>query len=68
MQRGDPAWIGYIYAFSIFIGVVRILPHIILHIMFLDTHTLVFALLTLDFWWMVVADHPRHQKGQYMFK
>ncbi|KAL9271615.1 ABC transporter C family member 1-like protein, partial [Drosera capensis] len=22
MQRGDPAWIGYIYAFSIFVGVV----------------------------------------------
>lgn len=22
MQQGDPAWIGYIYAFSIFVGVV----------------------------------------------
>ena len=25
MQQGDPAWIGYIYAFSIFVGVVGIL-------------------------------------------
>lgn len=23
MQQGDPAWMGYIYAFSIFVGVVR---------------------------------------------
>lgn len=23
MQEGGPAWIGYIYAFSIFVGVVR---------------------------------------------
>lgn len=23
MQQGDPAWIGYIYAFCIFVGVVR---------------------------------------------
>lgn len=29
MQRGDPAWIGYMYAFSIFVGVVWILSHII---------------------------------------
>lgn len=25
MQQGDPTWIGYIYAFSIFAGVVRFL-------------------------------------------
>ena len=25
MQQGDPAWVGYIYAFSIFLGVVRLL-------------------------------------------
>lgn len=25
MQQGDPAWIGYIYAFSIFVGVVLFL-------------------------------------------
>lgn len=23
MQRGDPSWVGYIYAFFIFVGVVR---------------------------------------------
>lgn len=23
MQRGEPAWIGYVYAFSILLGVVR---------------------------------------------
>lgn len=22
LQRGDPSWIGYVYAFSIFVGVV----------------------------------------------
>jgi len=28
MQRGDPAWIGYLYAAAIFLGVVLVLSHL----------------------------------------
>lgn len=63
MQRGDPAWIGCMYAFSIFVGVVWILPHIIQFISCFWILIYEKFLLTPNFSSEVKADHPHQSKG-----